>query len=44
MFGGTLATVDTIAPADWFEMEMHDPVLDRTLRHRYRITPLPLVT
>jgi hypothetical protein len=41
LFGGTIATVDAIAPADEFEMEMEDPVIGRTLRHRYRITTLP---
>jgi hypothetical protein len=44
MFGGTLPTLGAITPANSFEMEMHDPVLGRTLRHRYRITSLPLVT
>ena len=34
-------TVHEIAPADEFEMEMEDPVLERTLHHRYRITALP---
>ena len=42
LFGGTIATVHAIAPADEFEMEMEDPVLERTLRHRYRIIALPV--
>jgi hypothetical protein len=42
LFSGTVATVHEIAPADEFEMEMEDPVLERTLRHRYRITTLPV--
>jgi 2-keto-4-pentenoate hydratase/2-oxohepta-3-ene-1,7-dioic acid hydratase in catechol pathway len=42
LFGGTIATVDAIAPADEFEMEMDDPVLGRTLQHRYRIRTLPV--
>ncbi|MDB4877048.1 MAG: hypothetical protein JWM41_3494 [Gemmatimonadetes bacterium] len=41
MFGGTIATVDRIAPADEFEMELDDPVLGRRLHHRYRIVALP---
>jgi Protein of unknown function (DUF2848) len=41
LFSGTIATVHEIAPADEFEMEMEDPVLERTLRHRYRIVTLP---
>jgi hypothetical protein len=42
LFSGTIATVHEIAPADEFEMEMEDPVIGRTLRHRYRITALPV--
>jgi hypothetical protein len=42
MFGGTIATVKKISPADEFEMELEDPVLGRSLRHRYRIDTLPV--
>jgi len=42
MFSGTIATIDEIAPADEFEMELHDPVLNRHLNHRYRIVTLPV--
>jgi hypothetical protein len=42
MFGGTIATLHEIAPADEFEMELHDPVLDRRINHRYRIGTLPV--
>jgi hypothetical protein len=42
MFGGTIATVNAIAPADAFEMELHDPVVGRVLRHRYAIQTLPV--
>jgi uncharacterized protein DUF2848 len=42
MFGGTIPVVDAIAPADAFEMELGDPVLGRSLRHRYRIVTLPV--
>jgi hypothetical protein len=41
MFCGTLPVNGGIAPADAFEMELDDPVLGRTLTHRYRIVPLP---
>jgi hypothetical protein len=42
LFGGTIATIHEIAPADEFEMELHDPVLNRRLHHRYRINVLPV--
>lgn len=41
LFSGTLPTIHEIAPADAFEMELFDPVLNRRLRHDYRITVLP---
>jgi 2-keto-4-pentenoate hydratase/2-oxohepta-3-ene-1,7-dioic acid hydratase in catechol pathway len=41
MFGGTIATVDAIAPADAFEIELEDPTLGRRLHHHYRIETLP---
>jgi hypothetical protein len=41
MFSGTIATIHEIAPADEFEMELYDPVLNRRLDHRYRIVTLP---
>jgi len=41
MFCGTIATIHEIAPADEFEMELHDPVLNRRLTHRYRVVTLP---
>jgi hypothetical protein len=41
MFCGTLPTVEAITPAARFEMELHDPVLERTIRHSYRINVLP---
>ncbi len=37
MFCGTLATISAIRPSSRFEMELHDPVLGRTIRHEYRI-------
>ena len=42
MFCGTLAVEGGIRPADAFEFELQDPVLGRTLRHRYAVTPLPV--
>jgi hypothetical protein len=37
MFCGTLATLASIRPSPRFEMELHDPVLGRTIRHEYRV-------
>jgi hypothetical protein len=42
MFGGTLAVHGEIRPADAFEMELEDPVLGRSLRHIYKVLPLPV--
>jgi len=42
LFSGTIATVHEIAPADEFEIELHDSVLNRRLRHLYRVTTLPV--
>jgi len=44
MFGGTMSAIGGIRPAERFEMEMHDPVLARTMRHGYDIVALPVVT
>jgi hypothetical protein len=44
MFGGTLATIDAIAPAGAFEMELEDTTLGRRLHHHYRIDTLPVNT
>ena len=38
LFGGTLSALGPLEPADAFEIELTDPVLRRTLRHRYRVT------
>ncbi len=46
MFCGTLAVEGGIvgmADGDALELELHDPVLDRTLRHAYRVHTLPIV-
>ena len=42
MFCGTLATIDAIRPSARFEMELHDPVLGRTIRHAYRSANCPI--
>jgi hypothetical protein len=42
MFCGTLAVKGGIRPAEMFEMELEDPVLQRSIRHQYRIAPLPV--
>ena len=42
MFGGTLAVKGGIRAADEFEMELEDPVLRRSIRHRYKIDVLPV--
>jgi hypothetical protein len=41
MFCGTLASLSAIRPSPRFEMELHDPVLGRTIRHAYRVHELP---
>jgi hypothetical protein len=41
MFCGTLATLSAIRPSPRFEMELHDPVLGRTIRHAYRVHERP---
>ncbi|VVD99791.1 hypothetical protein PMO31116_02043 [Pandoraea morbifera] len=35
MFCGTLAAIGGVAGGERFEIELHDPVLDRTIRHGY---------
>lgn len=32
-----------MSDGDAFEMELHDPVLGRSLRHRYAVDVLPVV-
>jgi len=44
MFCGTLAAIGGIRPGSRFEVELEDPVLNRTLRHAYDIDILPVVT
>ncbi|MGJ7493335.1 DUF2848 domain-containing protein [Variovorax sp. ZT4R33] len=42
MFCGTLAVHGKLEPAEIFEMELEDPVLQRRLHHSYRVTELPI--
>ncbi len=42
MFGGTLATLGEVAPADRFEFELEDPVLNRKIEHGYSVKGLPI--
>ena len=44
MFCGTVPARNGIHPAELFEIELHDPVLGRTLRHRYEVRALPIVS
>lgn len=40
---GTVGAIGGIRPANNFEMELHDPVLNRSLRHSYEVIVLPEV-
>lgn len=44
MFCGTPGAIGGIRPAARFEMELHDPVLKRSLMHGYDIEVLPVVS
>jgi hypothetical protein len=44
MFCGTLGAIGGIRPASRFEVELEDPVHNRTLKHAYDIDILPVVT
>jgi Protein of unknown function (DUF2848) len=44
MFCGTLGAIGGIRPASRFEVELEDPVLNRTLKHAYDVDILPVVT
>lgn len=44
MFCGTPGAIGGIRPAARFEMELRDPVLDRSLTHSYDIAVLPVVS
>jgi hypothetical protein len=42
MYCGTQTVIGQLGYGEQFEMELHDPVLDRTLRHAYRVRVLPV--
>ena len=43
MFCGTLGAIGGVRPSRSFALELHDPVLGRTIRHRYDIHSLPIL-
>lgn len=43
MFCGTLPVIGTLAGGECFEIELEDPVLGSTLRHRYDVRSLAIV-
>lgn len=42
MFCGTLAAIGGVAGGERFDIELHDPVLGRTIRHRYATQALAI--
>ncbi|WP_206118842.1 DUF2848 family protein [Chromobacterium fluminis] len=40
LFGGTLAVKAALGHGEAFELELHDPLLGRSLRHAYRVKVL----
>lgn len=44
MYCGTLGAIGGIRPATRFEMEITDPVLDRSISHAYDVEMLPVVS
>ncbi len=42
MFCGTLAAIGGVRASPTFEIELHDPVLNRSIRHHYAIDTLPV--
>lgn len=44
MLCGTLGAIGGIRPAPAFKIELHDPILGRSIDHAYRITALPVVS
>lgn len=43
MFCGTLPAIGGVRGGEAFELEIHDPVLGRSLSHHYLVRPLPIV-
>jgi hypothetical protein len=44
MFCGTPGAIGGIRPASRFEMELNDPLLNRSLTHSYDVEPLPVIS
>jgi len=42
LFSGTIPAIGGVRPASAFRMELHDPVLERRIAHRYDIEVLPV--
>ena len=42
MFCGTLGAKGGVRPGEQFDLELHDPVLGRSLKHSYAVRSLPL--
>lgn len=40
IFGGTIPVIGKIRPAPYFQMELHDPIKQRSLTHHYDVTVL----
>ena len=43
MFGGTLAAINGIRPADGMEIELHDPMTNKSIKHNYILDKLPVL-
>jgi Protein of unknown function (DUF2848) len=43
MFCGTLAARGGVRPTEWFEFEIEDPVLGRSIPHAYSVRILPVL-
>jgi Protein of unknown function (DUF2848) len=41
LFAGTIPTISDIVYGDGYDLELHDPVLNRTIRGSYRVEVLP---
>ncbi|MCR8726493.1 DUF2848 domain-containing protein [Frigidibacter sp. ROC022] len=42
MFGGTCGAIGGVRFSPEFGIELHDPVLDRRITHRYAVVPVPI--
>jgi hypothetical protein len=41
IFSGTIPTITGLIYGDWFDLELEDPVLQRKITHRYKVSILP---